>query len=565
MKKIKKKVAWAVALATLLSCSSVFAEQNTAPPSIDPNISNDAGVQMNRMRDYMERERVKRQIAEDRQAAKNKLENGQQKQDEQGTAVKFTLKKIITDKSEVLSAEEIASITSSYEGKDVTLNDIYTVVEKINALYSEKGYYTCRAFLPPQTVDDGQLKLLLLEGKTGNKTVTGNKYTKTKYITNRLNLKEGEISNSKELNKEMLLFNATNRTQLRIVMKPGAKPGTTDYEIIAYEPQRDTWTVFEDNAGSDTSGMYRTGLFFNTKSLTGNCDNLGIGTVMSKGTKAANASYSRTLGHSGTKLNLLYSTNAVKVVKGAYEDKVKGHANSYSLGLSQPLVINEKVRTELSLDYNRQKSKSDFMLPGVARFNIVNDSVQDVALGFAMTNYGNSHVIYQKHSYVRGYSESNPTSGLRATQNFGFYKGNALYQKAYKDGEMLSARADWQWSNNQMVSSRQYYIGGMYSVRGYKENYLGGDSGFTGSLEYSVPFKEDKNASAFVFFDYGHVYSNGQSDNADNLLSSVGFGLRGVVGKGFNASLTLGVPLHREFQAETVSKTRLHFMLSGQF
>lgn len=562
MKSLKKNVAITTAMLCLLSCGSVFAEDASVPK--DSNIINDAGVQMNRMRDYMERERVKRQIADDRRAAKNKIESEHQSQQQQGETVKFTLKKIVTDKSAVLSEAEISAITSAYEGKEVTLQDIYTVVDKINALYSEKGYYTCRAFLPPQTVDDGQIKLLLIEGKTGNKTVTGNKYTKTKYITNRLNLKEGEISNSKELNKEMLLFNATNRTQLRIVMKPGAKPGTTDYEIIAYEPQRDTWTVFEDNAGSDTSGMYRTGLFFNTKSLTGNCDNLGIGTVLSKGTKAANATYSRTLGHSGTKLNLLYSTNAVKVVKGAYEDKVKGHANSYSLGFSQPLVINEKVRTELSLDYNRQKSKSDFMLPGVLRFNIVNDSVQDVALGFAMTNYGNSHVIYQKHSYVRGYSESNPASGTRATQNFGFYKGNAMYQKAYQQGQMLSARADWQWSNNQMVSSRQYYIGGMYSVRGYKENYLGGDSGFTGSLEYSVPLG-NKNINGFTFFDYGHVYSNGQTDNVDNILSSTGFGVRSNIGKNCSASLTLGIPLKREFPAETVSKTRLHFMVSGQF
>ena len=124
---------------------------------------------------------------------------------------------------------------------------------------------------------------------------------------------EDEIANIKQLNKDLLLFNATNSTQLRIMMKAGAKPGTTDYEIVAYEPQRDTWTIFKDSAGNYASGEYRTGLFFNTNSLSGNCDSFSLGTVLSEGTEAASAYYSRNLGPGGTKLNLLYSTNAVKV------------------------------------------------------------------------------------------------------------------------------------------------------------------------------------------------------------------------------------------------------------
>ena len=459
---------------------------------------------------------------------------------------------------------ELDTIIKPYEGKQVQLNDIYAIVDKINALYNEKGYVTCRAFLPPQTITDGTVKLLLVEGRTGTATVSGNKYTKAKYITNRLHLAKGEIANIKQLNKDLLLFNATNSTQLRIMMKAGAEPGTTDYEITAYEPKRDTWTIFEDNAGSDTSGQYRTGLFFNTKSLSGNCDALSLGTVISEGTKAANVMYSRSLGRSGTKMNLMYSTNAVEVVKGDYEDMIKGHANSYAIGFTQPIVVNETTRTELSLDYNRQNSKTDFM-PAGTRFNIVDDSVQDFSLGFAMTNYGASHVFYQKHSYVRGYSESTPDMSAQNSQNFGFYKFNAMYQKLYKAGQMWSLRADAQWSGSEgMVSSRQFYMGGMYSVRGYKENYLGGDSGFTFSAEYAVPVI-NKNTSAFTFFDYGHVYGNGQSDDQHNVLSSVGLGIRSTINQYCSASLILGIPLQREFSAEKVSKTRLHFIVSGQF
>ena len=557
MKMHKKHIASLITLA----CLSL---SNVALAAPDNRIANDAGIQMNRMRNYLERERVNRQIAEDRAAAKNKVESEAAKQTAPGEVITFELKKIVTDASAVLTDAELDAIIKPYEGKQVQLNDIYAIVDKINALYNDKGYVTCRAFLPPQTITDGTVKLLLVEGRTGSTIVNNNKYTKTKYITNRMHLAKGEIANIKQLNKDLLLFNATNSTQLRIMMKAGTEPGTTDYEIIAYEPMRDTWTIFEDNAGSDTSGEYRTGLFFNTKSLSGHCDALSLGTVISEGTKAANVMYSRSLGRSGTKMNLVYSTNAVEVVKGEYEDMIKGHANSYAIGFTQPIVVNETTRTELSLDYNRQNSKTDFM-PAGTRFNIVDDSVQDFSLGFAITNYGASHVFYQKHSYVRGYSESTPDMSAQNSQNFGFYKFNAMYQKLYKAGQMWSLRADAQWSGSEgMVSSRQFYMGGMYSVRGYKENYLGGDSGFTFSAEYAVPVI-NKNTSAFTFFDYGHVYGNGQSDDQHNVLSSVGLGIRSTINQYCSASLILGIPLQREFSAEKVSKTRLHFIVSGQF
>ena len=546
-------------LACLLASSTAIA----ATPEVPNQIKGDAGIQMNRMRNYMERERVNRQIAEDRAATKKKVEQEKTKQQAQGEVVTFELKKIVTDPSAVLSEAELAAITAPYEGKQVSLSDIYAIVEKINALYTEKGYVTCRAFLPPQTITNGTVKLLLVEGRTGNTTVSGNNYTKTAYITKRLHLNQDEIANIKQLNKDLLLFNATNSTQLRIMMKAGEKPGTTDYEITAYEPKRDTWTIFEDNAGSDTSGQYRTGLFYNTKSLSGNCDALSLGTVISEGTKAANAVYSRSLGRSGTKMNLMYSSNSTKVVDGYYEDMIKGHANSYTIGFVQPLLVNETTRTELSLDYNRQDSKTDW-LAGF-RGNMVDDSVQDFTLGFAVTNYGTSHVFYQKHSYVRGYSESTPELFDRRTQNFGFYKLNAMYQKLYKAGQMWNLRADAQWSGSEgMVSSRQFYMGGMYSVRGYKENFLGGDSGFTFSAEYAVPVI-NRNTNAFGFFDYGHVYGNGQSDDQHNVLASVGLGVRSTINQYCSASLILGVPLQREFSAEEVSKTRLHFIVSGQF
>lgn len=554
-------------LSSLLCCGQVWAAPEVPKQSRD--IANQFNTQMNRTREYFERERVAEQIAADRANAKNKVEGqATDKNEQKAPNVTFKLQKITTDPSTVLTDAELNGITANYIGKNVAVKDLYDIVAKINDLYAQKGYMTCRAFLPAQTIKDGTVKITLIEGKTGTAEVVNNKFTKAKYITNRLHLAPGAVANINELNKDLLRFNATNDAQLRIVMQAGKQPGTTDYVIQTYEPQEHNVSLFMDNAGNYSSGDFRTGLFYTVRSLSGNRDALSIGTLRSEGTKAGSASYSRSIGRSGTKLNLSYSSNSVHQVRNDDSSHVLGHAAAYNVGIVQPWIVNDKTRSEVSLEYGRQDSKSDIVVPGW-RTNIVSDQVHDVTAAFAMTNYGKSHVLYQKHSYTRGYSESTPEYYVPSSQNYGFYKFSGLYQKVYKHGQLLNARLDAQWSGtDNMVSARQYYIGGMYSVRGYKENYMGGDSGLTFSAEYSVPITKDKNTSAFIFYDFGKVYGESAESNGDErILTSAGLGIKTTINKRYYACLTLGCPLKTEFagKADKVSKTRINFILSGQF
>ena len=189
---------------------------------------NDPGVQLNRTREYMERQRVARQIAEDRAKQRAEVEgSGQEQQQAPENAVKFVLNDVKIDKSEVLSETEIKEITGKYIGQEVTLQSLYDIVNSINELYSEKGYLTCRAYLPPQTIKNGVVEIKIIEGKTGNVHISGNESTNDGYIAGRIGLDRGSISNINELNDDLLRFNATNDVQLRITMHAGAEPGTT--------------------------------------------------------------------------------------------------------------------------------------------------------------------------------------------------------------------------------------------------------------------------------------------------------------------------------------------------
>lgn len=519
--------------------------------------SSEAGVATNRAMEYMERQRVARQIEEDKAKAASKVEqNDKASEKEQQGAVTFKLNAIEIDKSTVLEQAKLDALKAEYLAKEVGVKDLYELVNKINQLYLDEGYYTCRAVLPAQTIKGGIVKINLIEGKTNAVKVQGNKYTKDKYITNRMSLKQGRVDNINKLNEDLLRFNAANDVQLRISMQAGSEPGTTDYVISAYEPQNITWSVYSDNAGSDTSGEYRGGLFFTDRSLTGVRDALSMNTMLSDGTKSFGLSYNRPLGHSGTKLNLQYSTNSVHITDGPLEAlNVRGHAYAASLGLSQPLVVTEKIRTEATLDYGQQNSKTDF-----SGIHWLDDTIKGVTAGYSVTNYGDSYILYQKHSFNGG----THTNIDDKDKDFSLYQLNGLYQKLYQHGQMFSVRLDAQRGfNNYMPSARQFYIGGAYSVRGYKESLLGGDSGYSVGLEYSVPVTQDKRTNIFGFIDHGEVYGDSAFD--DHMLTSCGFGVRTTIAQKISANVTLGLPLLRDLNGTEVSKTRIHFMVNGQF
>lgn len=528
-----------------------------APPQNQPAGYNDPGVQLNRTREYLERQRIARQIAEDRAKERTEIV-AQQQGEKQETAgeVKFRINEIIVDKSEVLQEQEINDITRAYINKEIVLQDLYTVVNGINNLYAEKGYLTCRAFLPPQTIKDGVVHIQLVEGKSGNVYVDGNNSTNESYITDRIGIERGNIANINDLNEDLLLFNGSNDIQLHITMHAGKEPGTTDYVISVAEPQKSLVNLYVDNAGSESSGEWREGLFFTDRSLTGNRDSMMLSGIRSDGTKSFSASYITPVGRSGTKLGLNYSANSVHITDGELEDlNVKGHSSAYGVSVIQPLIVSESMRTEASLEYGHQNSQTDFL--GV---HWVDDTTYGYTASFSMTNYGTSSVIFQKHGYRIGRSEN--ITGY--TKNFNKYIFNGFWQKAYTGGQMLSARLDGQYSSdNYLPSAEQFYIGGMYSVRGYEESYLGGDSGFAASIEYSVPIDKSKKTSVFTFIDYGSVFGDSAFD--DHTLAGTGIGIRSTIAQKIYASLTLGVPLISDPNNDDIDSTRIHFMLNGQF
>ena len=534
-----------------------------AAPS--PGVSMDAGAQLNQAREYLERQMVNRQIEEDQKKRQAQVETNIKAPESTAAQISFTLTRVQVDPSATLSEAELNKITEPYIGKTVTLQDLYAIVGTINNLYTDKGYMVCKAYLPPQRIHGGVVQIKLMEGKTGKVTLQGLKHTRQKYVTCRIPLKPDTVANTAVLNKQLQRFNGTNDVQLRVLVHAGEKPGTTDYEIVAYEPkQNQSFTVYLDNNGYETSGRFRQGLFYNIRSLTGMRDSLRLTYMRSQGTNMFGAGYSMPVSKLGTRLDIDYSTNTTKIIKGELENQdIKGHAYAMGFALRHPLRVDQKRRDEVGFQYLNQKSVTDWK---TVRWT---DDKRNTFIPYiSFTHYGDSSIFYHKHSFpITSYKGAKFDGAFTTDSNYISYQMNMLYQKKYKHGQMFSARLDGQLANDKDRSSAdRFYLGGANSVRGYEESFIGGNKGVTLGLTYQTPLNKKKTLHAFTFFDYGWISDDIDLNASSYSAYSTGLGLAASY-KNVYASLTLGIPLKREFEFTTkkVSSTRLDFLCSATF
>lgn len=540
-------------------------EAQAAPPGAAP----DSGVELRRQHEQLERLRLEREMQERREAEESSIETPQQPPEKALAEGRFVLRAVDFDASEILSSEVRDGIVAAYMGREVTLSDLYALVEKINALYEEQGYITCRAYLPPQTIHEGRVRIGLFEGRVGTVEVQGNAHTRSLYIEDRMKLKAGSVPRYRDMDEELRWFNATNDVMLHLTLKAGEKPGTTDFVLTAKEPTNDAFTLYGDNAGSETTGRWREGVYYTNRSLFGWRDRLTLGFLHTQGLNSFMAGYSYPLGTSGTRLELSYSTNSTKVIGGQYHDwgiPVNGHASALQAALSHPFCVTPYMRAEASFTFSRQHSVTD--MEEVS--SLLDDIFTEGTAALAFTHYGRGKAFYHRHALTGGKWKNASLSRLAKPSNrYAFYTFSGVYQMGAAHGQLFTLRTNLQISKtDDLRPSKQFFLGGVYSVRGYKENLLGAPNGFSCSLEYAAPVLNKPAVSLYGFLDYGTLWGGSQLAEHHMLLST-GLGLRAQIEDNISLDMAAGIPLRRTVgysaALEKVDRVRFHLLLNAQF
>jgi hemolysin activation/secretion protein len=128
------------------------------------------------------------------------------------------------------------------------------------------------------------------------------------------------------------------------------------------------------------------------------------------------------------------------------------------------------------------------------------------------------------------------------------WRGQAQYLRLLAPDTLLLLRSDVQLATGELLPLEQMGLGGMDTVRGYRQDLLLTDNGIFASAELRYPIYRTRDRKGVLqvtpFIDLGTAWNNGsQVDPDPNTLVSAGLGLRWSYGDRLTARFEWGIPL----------------------
>jgi hemolysin activation/secretion protein len=492
----------------------------------------------------------------------------------------ITVQKFEVIGSTVFSAEELAKATAEFTNRPISLTEIFQARSKITDLYVKNGYITSGAYIPPQTIKSGVIKIQVVEGKLEEIQVTGTRRLNSNYVRSRLAIATSPPLNRQRLLEALQLLQLNPLIQnLSAELSAGPRLGTSVLQVEIKEAQTFSAQVVLDNGRSPSVGSFRRRVQLNEANLLGLGDGLGIAYTNTDGSNSIDASYTLPLNARNGTLSFNYGTTSSNVIERPFDFlDIESASRYYELTYRQPVFQTPTQEFVLGLTASRRESEISSRLfeefglppndlsPGADR----EGSTRVSALRFFQewTSRNSREVIALRSQFNLGIGAFDATINETAPDSrFFSWQGQAQWVRLLAPETLLLLRLNTQLASTSLVPLEQFGLGGQESVRGYRQDLLLADSGTFASAEVQVPILRfpqiDSRLQVVPFADFGVVWNSSGANNLDpNTLASVGLGLRWTQGDRFTARLDWGIPLISvDSTARTWQENGLYFSL----
>lgn len=431
-----------------------------------------------------------------------------------------------------ISRDKLDQILASAVGQSYDLAGLRGLTDRLSTFYREAGYPFARAYLPPQDMKDGVLRIDLIEGRYGAVKAQSADPALAGQAQKFLHaLQSGQVIQDRPLERTILLLDDLPGIQTTPVIRPGQQTGTGDLDIGVTLNDRINGDVGLDNYGNRYSGYHRVRANVNWNSPFTLGDQISVRALLSDHSLwLGSLAYSAPLGYGGLRGNVGYALTSYELGREFANLEANGTAAVSTVGLSYPLVRSQPTSVNLSLSYqhkalqdnkdstNTRESKFSNSVPLTLQFD------HRDALGGGGITYGGltwTAGILKLDSALAA-ADANGTRGAFNKLNVDLVRLQSLPQSF-----SLSARWSQQIATQNLDSSERMSLGGANGVRAYPTGEGTGDEGWLAQIElrYSAG-----NISPYVFYDHGSIKTmahpvSSTSSNARD-LSGIGLGAR---------------------------------------
>lgn len=453
------------------------------------------------------------------------------------------LKGIEFDGNTVFSDEELFALVKERVGKKTGVEELEAIRKTISQHYFDAQYVNSGAVIDEQDMSNGVLVVRIVEGRLDNINLLNEGWLRSGYVTSRIHREVSDPLNLDDLKRGLEFVRRDEKIRkINTALVPGDELGQSHLDMIVTENRVFDVGLGVSNRRPPSVGAEEAEVYFGTKNLTSLGDTLrGNYTLSQEGMEewdvddGGNYSlfYSLPLTHWDTTLDLGYNQSDYVILEEPFNTlDIESDTRMYSVALRQPIY--RDLQHELSLTLKGEHRRSDVLVSGEP-FSIspgsVNGQTRISALRLSPEYVYRSQerVIAARTTFTFGLDELNPILGDEFDPEYFTWMTQASWVESVSENDtLLVVKLFHQHTDDRVVSMEQFSLGGVNTIRGYRENQLIRDNAFIISPELRFPVYKDRYGKALVylipFVDYGIGWnSNGPREREE--IYSAGLGV----------------------------------------
>lgn len=469
--------------------------------------------------------------------------------------VTFQLKTIDLGAVTAFKPQELSNIYEPYIGQTITLDIVWQIAGQITERYRQQGYFLSRAYVPAQSIEDGHVRINVVEGYIStvelNDPIGETSLVKT--LIGRLT-RHNPID-THTLESFMLRLNDIPGVNFQALIAPSNQPEDASVKLSLVPVEEDARAAIQfDNFGSRFLGPYQSSVHYQRSIIPYQMTTFSALTSILPDELAYAALRHDIPVHPDWNIHL--SGNYVTAEPGASLDPNDITSDSFELGVG---ITYQAVRQRLenlsfSLAFEGKNTDSDILGNTIltrdriraGRFRVAYDTND----GWEGYNYLSATV--NQGLKLLGSSDPDDANLSRAEAEPDFTTVAFRYtrQQSLPGKWLIIGHVAGQIASDPLFSAEEFGIGGQSFGRAYDPSEITGDHGLAGSVElryHAFAAFDDMSLSPYFFYDIGKVWNEDSSDG-DISATSSGVGVRVSHPTGINANLGLAFPLTKAVQ-----------------
>ena len=475
---------------------------------------------------------------------------------------------VFIEKIEITSPvlqSEIDALSQGLLNREVPIDELMAFKNAVNALFASRGYINTGVRIPDQKIENGILQFDLVIGEIS--AINIDSKLRNSYISKRLNMTSPFNLSDLQTSLKLLEKNTFVR-RIDANVTPGLESGSAEFSILVEtKPKFKIGLNFANNK-SPSVGSENAELTLSTHNLSGWGDVFSVSSSVTEGLDSTSLSFSIPFNHFDHSISIDYAKSNSSVIEEPFASiDVESETESLSLGFDFPILNTLENKVSLHLIFEARKNQTH-LLGQTFSFSegaINGESrVSPVRLAASFSRQQAKQSIAGRLSVSRGTSNFDATDNIdQADGDFTSYLAQLQYSRRLGERFILSTRLLTQYSSDPLLSIEKFSLGGLGSVRGYRQNQVVRDNAYLASIEGRYRLKTEAFIELLAFADWGsgENHNDAVSQGKDSISSAgIGISFRGLRGLSADLYLAHGFK-HISVTDRNLQDDGIHFQL----